>query len=160
MVLNEKSLSRIPFLVRDELIIISMARWMRFIGLVKVVIGLLTGFIVLVGLIYVGAELGTGLPSLGKVGQLVSEYPVWFFALGLFALLLTVADIVLGVILYHAADDFDRVARTDLADQDYITAGVVQLNTYFKWSILLGVAVVLVAIVAGIVLAAKYSIGS
>jgi hypothetical protein len=157
MALNENALSRIPFRVRDELIIISMARWMRFIGLVKVVAGLLMGFVVLVGLIYVGAELGTSLPSMGKLGRVVSENPVPFFALGLFGLLLAVATIVLGVILYHAAEDFDRVARTDVADQDYITSGVMQLNTFFMWSILLGVAAVLVAITAGIALAAKLS---
>ena len=62
---------------------------------------------------------------------------------------------MLGFVLYQAADDFDRVARTDVADQDYITAGITQLNTYFKVSILLGVATVLVAIAAGIGLAAK-----
>ena len=148
--MNENSLSRIPFRVRDELVILSMARWMRFIGVIKVVTGLLTGFLLMVGLIYVGAELGTGLPALGDLGRVVSENTVTFFALGLFALLLTVAATVLGVVLYHAADDFERVARTDVADQDYITAGVMQLNTYFKVSILLGVAVVLVAMTAGI----------
>ncbi len=160
--MNENSLSRIPFLVRDELVILSMARWMRFIGVIKLVTGLLLGFFVLVGLIFVGAELGagSGLVALGQTGRVVSENPVTFFALGLFALLLTVVSTVLGVVLYHAADDFERVARTDVADQDYITAGVMQLNTYFKVSILLGVAAVLVAITAGMALFAKISIGS
>ena len=158
--MNENALSRIPFRVRDELVILSMARWMRFIGVIKVVTGLLTGFLLMVGLIYVGAELGTGLPALGDLGRVVSENTVTFFALGLFALLLTVAATVLGVVLYHAADDFERVARTDVADQDYITAGVIQLNTYFKVSILLGVAAVLVAMTAGIALAAKFTIGA
>jgi hypothetical protein len=160
--LNEHSLSRIPFRVRDELVILSMARWMRFIGVIKVVIGLLMGFIVLVGLIFVGAELGSGsgLLALGQTGRVVSENPVTFFGLGLFALLLTVASTVLGVILYHAADDFERVARTDVADQDYITAGVTQLNTYFKVSILLGVAAALVGITAAMALFAKISIAS
>jgi hypothetical protein len=158
--LNENSLSRIPFLVRDELMILSMARWMRFIGIVKLIGGLLTGFIVLIGMILVGSVLGTTLPALGKVGQLVSENLFVFFALGLFALMLTVAGTVLGFVLYRAADDFERVARSDEADQDYITAGIIQLNTYFRVSILLGVAVVLVAILAGIVLAAKLFVAS
>lgn len=158
--MNENSLSRISFLVRDELVILSMARWMRFIGVVKVVTGLLLGFIVLVGLIFVGAQVGSGsgLPALGQTGRVVSENPVTFFVLGFFALLLTVASTVLGVVLYHAADDFERVARTDVADQDYITSGVMQLNTYFKVSILLGVATVLVAITAGMALFAKISL--
>jgi len=160
--LNEHSLSRIPFRVRDELVILSMARWMRFIGVIKVVTGLLMGFIVLVGLIFVGAELGSGsgLPALGKTGRIVSENPITFFAVGLFGLLLTAASTVLGVVLYHAADDFERVARTDVADQDYITAGVTQLTTYFKVSILLGVAAALVGITAAMALVAKTSIAS
>ena len=41
------------------------------------------------------------------------------------------------------------------ADQDYITAGITQLTTYFKVSILLGVAAVLVAIAAAIGLAGQ-----
>jgi hypothetical protein len=158
--LNENSLSRIPFLIRDELMILSLARWMRFIGVVKVISGLVTGFIVLVGLIFVGSELGTGLPALGKMGRLVAENLVVFFTLGFFALILTVVGTMLGFVLCRAADDFERVARSDEADQDYITAGIVQLNTYFKVSILLGVALVLVAITAGIGLAARLSVGS
>jgi len=133
---------------------------MRFIGVIKLISGLLTGFMVLVGLIYVGSELSTGLPAFGKVGRLVSENQVVFFALGLFALILTVVGTILGYVLVRAADDFERVARSDEADQDYITAGIVQLNTYFKVSILLGVAVVLVALTAGIGLAARLAVGS
>src|SRR5262249_11459081 len=128
--LQENSLSRIPFLARDELMIRSMARWMRFIGAVKGISSLATAFLVLVGMIYVGAELGSGLTELGKAGRLVAENQVAFFALAVFALILSVAGAWLGFVLYQAADDFDRVARSDVADQDYITAGVVQLNTY------------------------------
>jgi hypothetical protein len=158
MAVTEQSLSRIPFLVRDEQMIISMARWMRFIGIVKVIGGLLTGFIVLVGIIFVGSELGTGLPALGKVGLLVDENRVVFFALGLFALVLTGAGTVLGYVLYQAADEFERVARSDVADQDYITAGITQLNTYFKVSILLGLAAVVVALTAALALATKLAV--
>jgi hypothetical protein len=158
--LDENSLSRIPFRIRDELVIISMARWMRFIGVVKVFAGLMTGFVVLVGLIFAGAELGAGrgLPALGKIGTLITENMITFFALGIFALVLTFASTALGFVLYQAADDFDRVARTDVADQDYITAGVKQLNLYFQVSILLGVAAALVALTAGLALAAKYPV--
>jgi hypothetical protein len=157
--LKEHSLSRIPFLARDELMIRSMARWMRFIGAVKVIESLAIAFLVLVGMIYVGAELGSGLTALGKAGRLIAENQITFFALAVVALILSVAGAWLGFVLYQAAEDFDRVARSDEADQDYITAGVVQLNTYFKVSILLGVALVLVALTAGIGLAAKYRAG-
>jgi hypothetical protein len=158
--LNENSLSRIPFRVRDEMVIISLARWMRFIGAYQVITSLLTGFLLLVGMIYVGAELGSGLSALGKLGPIVSGNLVTFFALGAFVLMMAVAGTVLGVILYHAADDFDRVARTDVADQDFITAGVTQLNTYLKVSVLLNVAAALVGVAAVAGLAAKSQVGS
>jgi hypothetical protein len=178
-IVNDNALSRIPFRVRDEMTILSMARWMRFVGAIKVVVGLLTVFILLVATIYTGAALGagptpaSGSPSitvtvgnrteqvpLDKLRRVVSENPVTFSSLAAFALILAVAGTVLGFVLYQAADDFDRVARTDVADLDYIAAGVARLNTYFKVSILLGVAAVLVAITAAAGLAARYSTGS
>jgi hypothetical protein len=140
--------------------IISMARWMRFIGVVQVLCGLLAGFFLLVGLIYVGAGLGTDLPALGRMGRLVSDNSLTFLALGIVGLVVAVAGTMLGFVLYQAADDFDRVARSDVADQDYITAGIMQLKTYFKVSILLSVAAMLVAIAAGISLAVKVQVGS
>lgn len=179
MSLNENSLSRIPFRVRDEMTILSMARWMRFVGAIKVVGGLVTVFVLLVGIIYIGAVLNAGstpasVPStikvtvgehteqipMEKVRRVISDNAVTFYVLGAFALILAGVGTVLGFVLYQAAEDFDRVVRTDVADQDYITAGVTQLNTYFKLSILLGVAAVLVAITAGIGLVAKVSAGS
>jgi hypothetical protein len=174
MTVSEDSLSRIPFRVRDEMTIRSMVRWMRFVGAIKVVGGLVTLFILLVAIVYIGAVLNAGpTPESGsptitvtvgnrtehvpadRLRRLVSENQVTFYALGAFALMLAVAGVVLGFVLYQAADDFDHVARTDVADQDYIAAGVTQLNTYFKVSVLLGVAAALVAVAAGIGLAAK-----
>ena len=177
--MNENALSRIPFRVRDELMILSMARWMRFIGAIKVVGGLVMLFVLLVGMFYIGALLNVAPPPasgsstvtvtigdhtkqvpLDDVRRLVSENQVTFSVLGVVALIVAVVGTVLGFVLYQAADDFDRVARTDVADQDYLTSGVSQLNTYFKFSILLGVAAAMVAITAGIVLAVKGSAGS
>ena len=57
--MNDATLSRIPFTVRDELTIVSMARWMRFIGVVKVVSGLITVLVLLVGIIFIGAVLSS-----------------------------------------------------------------------------------------------------
>jgi hypothetical protein len=160
LALNAKALSRIPFRVRDELMIISMARWMRFIGVVQILGGLVAGFFLLVGLIYTGAALGSNRPALGELGRLVSENPLTFLLLGIVGLVVAVAGTLLGFVLYQAADDFEHVARSDVADQDYITAGIVQLKTYFKVSILLSVAVMLVAIAAGISLAVKIQVGT
>jgi hypothetical protein len=159
--------------------ILSLARWVRFVGAIKVVGGLLTTFALLVAVIYIGAALNAGsMPASGsasitvtagnrseqvpldRLSRLVSENQITFLALAAFALILSVAGTVLGYALYQAADDFDRVARTDVADQDYIAAGVARLNTYFKVSILLGVAAVLVALTAAIGLAARLPAGS
>jgi hypothetical protein len=178
---SDNSLSRIPFSVRDELMIASMARWMRFIAIINVVGGLVMAFLVLVGIIYFEAVLKAG-PTAGpaaaaptitvtangaraemsgeQLRRIISDNPVTFLGLGGFGLILAVVGTILGFVLYQAADDFDRVARSDVADQDYITAGIAQLTTYFKVSILLGVASVLVAIAAGIGLVAKGAIGS
>ncbi len=101
---------------------------------------------------------GASISRVVKMRRLISENPVTFSALGAFGLLLAAAGTVLGFVLYQAADDFERIARTDVADQDYITAGITQLNIYFKVSILLGVAAVLVAITAAIGLLAKSSV--
>jgi len=178
MTVNDATLSRIPFTLRDELTIVSMARWMRFIGVVKVVSGLITVLVLLVGIIFIGAVLssvvapqaGGDAPTvtvsvngntrqvpLERIRRVVADNQITFYALGAFGLILGGAATVLGFVLYQAADNFEHVARTDVADQDYITAGVTQLNTYFKVSILLGLATVLVAITAGIGLVAKIS---
>jgi hypothetical protein len=176
---SENTLSRIPFRIRDELMILSMVRWMRFVGAIKVVFGLVTVLVLLVGLIYIGAMLNAAPTSesgaatvtltigdrtehvpLDKLRRLISENQVSFYALGVFALIVAVVGTVLGFVLYQAADDFDRVARTDVADQDYITAGVIQLKTYLKFSVLFGVATAMVALTAAIVLMAKVSAGS
>src|SRR5262245_17974571 len=115
-----------------------MVRWMRFIGAVKAIVSLAMGFVVLVGMMYVGAEMGSGLARLGGAGRLIAENRATFFALDAFALLLAAAGVWLGVVLYQAADAFEQVVLTDEADQDYVTAGIVQLNIYFKVSILVG----------------------
>jgi hypothetical protein len=155
-----QSLSHIPFRLRDELMILSMARWMKFIGAVKVISGILMLFFVLVGLIFVGSQMGSGLPALGKTGRLIDENKLTFLGLGVFALLLGVAGTWLGFVLYQAAEDFERVVRSDEADQDYITAGLIQVKTYFKVSILLGLVAILVAITAGISLGIQIGVGS
>jgi hypothetical protein len=155
--LQEQPLSRIPFLAADVVAIRSMVRWMRFIGAFKVIVSLAMGFVVLVGMIYVGAGMGSDLARLGGAGRLIAENRATFFALDAFALLLTVAGVWLGFVLYQAADAFEQVALTDEADQDYVTAGIVQLNTYLKISILLGLAAALVALAAGVSLVARYS---
>jgi len=157
---SANALSRIPFRVRDELMIISMARWMRFIGVVQILGGLVAGFFLLVGLIYAGAALGTDRLGLGQAGRLVAENPLTFVILGIVGLVVAVAATLLGFVLYQAADEFEQVARSDVADQDYITAGIVHLKTYFKVSILLSVAAMLVAIAAGISLAVKIQVAT
>ena len=80
------------------------------------------------------------------VRRLVTENQAIFYSLAAFAVLAAVVGTALGFVLYQAADNFDRVARTDVADADYIAAGVAELVAYFKWSVLFGLTAVLVAI--------------
>jgi hypothetical protein len=154
--MTEQALSHIPFQLKDELMIHSMARWMKFIGVVKIVGSLLVLFVALVALIYAGVELVSDPAALGKMGGIVADNKLTFFSLGAFTLILGGVGTVLGFVLYQAAEDFDRVVRTNEADQDYITAGLIQLETYFKVSVLLAVATVLVGMTAGVGLALKY----
>jgi hypothetical protein len=156
--LSQQSLSHIPFRLKDELMILSMARWMKFIGVVKVVSGLIVLFVLLVGLIFTGALMGAALPQMGKAGKLISENMFLFGALGFFTLMLAVAGTWLGFVLCQAADDFERVVRSDEADQDYITDGLILVKTYFKVSILLAVAGALVAMTAAFTLALKLAV--
>jgi hypothetical protein len=152
---NEQPLAHIPFRVVDEMMILSMARWMKFIGVIKVVGSLLTLFFVLVGLTIAEAAMGASLTEMGKMGRLINENRIAFFSLGAFGVMLGLAGTWLGFVLCQAAEDFERVVRSDAADQDHITTGLIQLKTYFKVSILLGVAAALVALTAGITLALK-----
>src|SRR5262249_32662644 len=99
---SEPTLSRIPFTVRDERMIQSMARWMRFIGIVKAVSGLATLFLVFLFLIYISAERSTAMPALGKIGPIIAENLLWFFALGVFGLILGAVGTMLGFVLYQA----------------------------------------------------------
>jgi hypothetical protein len=157
---SERALSHIPFRLEDELMIHSMARWMKFIGIVKMVGSLLLLFVALVALIYGGVELGSAPSALGKVGRLLAENKLTFFALAAFTLILAVVGTAMGFVLYQAGDDFDRAVRTDDADQDHVATGLSQLETYFKVSVLLAFAAVLVAMTAGAGLALKYGAGS
>ncbi len=154
--MNEQALSHIPFQLKDELMIHSMARWMKFIGVVKIVGSLLVLFVALVALIYAHGEMASDPAALGKVGLIIADNKLTFFSLGVFTLILAFVGTLMGFVLYQAAEDFDRVVRTNEADQDYITAGLTQLETYFKVSILLAFAAVLVAMTAGLSLVLKY----
>ena len=114
------------------------------------------------GIDLLGSRAGRGRRSgaLRKAGRILADNKVTFFSLGAFALILAVVGTILGFVLTQAADDFERVVRTNEADQDYITAGLIQLETYFKYSILLALAAVPVAMIAGIGLCVKYGSGS
>ena len=57
-------------------------------------------------------------------------------------------DIVAGYQLVTAADDLNKVARTDLADQDLLAAGLGKVATYFKIGVAITVISALVSTVA------------
>src|SRR5262249_45067333 len=153
----DAALSRIPFRVEDEVMILSMARWMRLVGVVQMVLGIWMMFVVLVGLIYAGVALDPAAPGLGKLGPVLAANKLAFAALGVFALIMSALSTTLGYFLAQAADDFDKLARTDVADQDLLTAGLLRLKAYFKLSVMIVVVGFLVGLTVGLSLAVKYA---
>lgn len=152
---TETSLSRIPFRLEDERMIASMARWMRFIATITIVGGFLMILLTLTGTIVVSYALRTGTIHLGKIEPLIRANPVVFGSLGFFSLITAVMTIVAGFALHQAGEDFDHVARTDTADQDYVADGLAKLKSYFKVIVVVQIASMFVAMAAAASLAAK-----
>jgi hypothetical protein len=138
----DENLSRIPFSPAEEETISSMAHWMRFMAVVSIVAGILMIFLVVVGAGLLAA--GRSLPA-GRVHGLpefLNEIGGWEYVfLGVF-LLAAALVLWLNVTLYHAADYFQRVARTDVADLDFLSRGLDTLRLYFKIQVMVVVATV------------------
>lgn len=147
--IRDAPLSRIPFRTEDELMIISMARWMRFIAMVTIVVGFIMLFVVLTSLVFGSMILSGALPQL-RVKVAIAPPPL-LWALGGFAILVAGLSVVSGFLLHLASDDFEKVARTDEADQDFLANGLALLGTYFK----IHVAVTVLSFVVGVAAAAS-----
>lgn len=130
--MTEKALTRIPFGAEDEATILSMARWMRFIAIVTIVAALLTMFVVLVISVYASL---TPLPvrvRWGQGEQVLILREIYLLAAAIVGLAMASVNLYLGFLLYQASEDFERVARTDVADQTLVVAGLDRLRRYFQ----------------------------
>lgn len=154
--MSDASLARIPFRAADEQMIGSMARWMQFIGVITMLGGLISMFLVMVAMVFLGFEEATA-----KVGQerwrvFIHENLVLLLALGVFALGSAVLSTYAGYVLGQASDQFDRVVRTDVADQAYLAAGLDRVKVYFQVFVLNIVLSMIVGMATAITLLAAY----
>jgi hypothetical protein len=152
----EEKLARIPFTRDDEQTISSMARWMRFMAVVGIVAGsLMLFFVVLgVGLFSATQALGQSSPKWADLERFFNEVGPWlYFVLAVF-LLAAICALWQNFALYHAGDYFNLVARTDIADLDYLTHGLDKLRTFFKVQVMFMLITVVVAFGAALLLMA------
>jgi hypothetical protein len=150
--------SRIPFSREEEHTISSMARWMRFMAIVGLV-GAGTILLLLVGALGVYAitpELAKSSATLARLQTFVDANSVAVYALVGAFLFAVGVGFWQNMVLYHAGDDFDLIARTDVADIDYLAHGLDKLRTFFKVQVLAIAAMMAIALVAGIVVATMW----
>jgi hypothetical protein len=149
----EDNLARIPFAPQEEETIASMARWMRFMAVIGIIGGILMAFAVVVGigLVSAGQGLGEASPKWADVQRTLDQAGPWLYGLLAVGLLAAAVSLWQNFALYHAGDNFQLVARTDVADLDYLARGLDKLRTYFKIQVL--VVVVTVAVAVGTALA-------
>jgi hypothetical protein len=151
-----ENLSRIPFTRAEEETIRSMARWMRFMAVVGIVVCILMLFFVVLGagLFSAGRGLVQASPKWAEVERFFEDVGSWLYVLlGVF-LLAAIVSLWQNFALYHAGDSFHLVADTDVADVDYLTQGLDKLRTFFKIQVLVAVISVVVAFVVGLALLA------
>jgi hypothetical protein len=79
-----------------------------------------------------------------------NRWPI--YGLALTSLLTMALSVFAGYQLVTAADDLNKVARTDLADQDLLAAGLGKIATYFK----IGVAITILSGLVGTVAAMSF----
>ena len=90
-----------------------------------------------------------------RLPQLLNRNRWAIYGLALTGLLIMALDIVAGYQLVTAADDLNKVARTDLADQDLLADGLGKVATYFKIGVAIAIISALVATAAAISFAAQ-----
>jgi hypothetical protein len=125
-------------------------RFMAVVGLVG------TGTILLIlvaalGIYAISPEFAASSASLGRLQTFVGANSLAVYAL-LGAFLFAVGvGFWQNMTLYHAGDDFDVIARTDVADVDYLAHGLDKLRTFFKVQVLAIAAMMAIALIAGMV---------
>jgi len=135
--------------------IASMARWMAFIGVFVMIVTVIGAFFVLLGVVFcmlmLGGE-GAILEQMGPFGTFIQENRWTLTALAAVTILLNSLQFFAGYHLFWASRDFDNVARTNEADQDFLASGFLRLKTCAKISTTVAVFQLLVNICAGMTL--------
>ena len=132
----EPSLSRIPFRPEDEVMISSMAVWMRFIGAFTILAGILLLFGVLLLLALFSTVQHFEDSGLEQFHRQLQGGGVPLAGLGVVVLVLSGMTIWAGMALYQAGENFTQVATTDVADQEYLARGLDKLRLFFKLEVL------------------------
>ena len=116
--MEEKPLERIPFSIEDELMIMSMAKWKKFVAVFHMIGG---------GLLILGAVFVSSYVSSKLMGDAAAPVAV------IIGLALAIGGVLIwqGSLLYSAGEFFDLVAKTDDADQDYVAKGFGKLKMFF-----------------------------
>ncbi|HEV3121865.1 MAG TPA: hypothetical protein VGY53_08190 [Isosphaeraceae bacterium] len=151
---TDTSLARIPFRVEDEIMIESMARWMRFIGILTIIDGaimILLGIVFMAGMVFAPV---TVVARLGTFGHFIEANQSLLAVFSIATIALSGLTIYAGSVLCQAADSFDRVARTDVADQAFVANGLDHIKLYLQILIVSGVVGLLMAIVTILVITA------
>jgi hypothetical protein len=135
--------------VAEEETISSMARWMRFIAVLGIIGGILMLVVVVVGvgMFSVMRGLGATVPKWAELERFLEATGPLLYVMLAVALLAVAVSLWQNFSLYHAGDFFDRVARTDVADLDYLASGLDRLRMYFKIQVLAVIVFVAVAFV-------------
>jgi membrane protein YqaA with SNARE-associated domain len=116
----ETPLSRIPFTPRAEASILELSKWMRIAGVIGMIAAVLK---VLVALLV-----------RNDIGQIIGS----------------VVTFLIGYWSYQAAGHFAAVAKTDVADQQYLMQGFSLLRRVFLMQaalVIIGLGVLIVAVV-------------
>lgn len=152
----EEKLARIPFTRADEETIGSMARWMRFMAVVGIVGGIAMLFILVlgIGLFTAMRDLGSSSPKMAEFMKLLDQAGNLVYVMLAVFLLIALAVLCQNFALYHAGDYFNLVARTDVADLDYLAQGLDKLRVFFKIQVLIVSITVVVGFITGLVIVA------
>jgi hypothetical protein len=153
-----ENLSRIPFTREEEETILSMTRWMRFMAVVGIVSGFLILFFLVLGIGVFSAAGGLrgSLPHQAELQRFLDQMGPWvYLMLGAF-LVAALAVLWQNFALFHASDSFTLMARTDVADLDYLSRGLDQLRTFFKIQVLIVLVTVLTAFGTALALVAAW----
>jgi hypothetical protein len=90
-------------------------------------------------------------PAFGRLHSQLNTAGPGIYALMIALLVAGGVAVWAGTVLYRSGDDFNNVARTDLADQDFLARGLDRLRLFFKIQVLMTVFWALVSVATVVV---------